>query len=99
MIALHKNEIQHFPREVHMSDLIRAHEGNGDTNDAYPSKIHWAKFNMMGRFITSTLQCQAQCRNSNDYNFPERRGVAELFVKLPVMSTEVCTCLNFLYPC
>lgn len=98
LIALRKNEIQHFRREVHMSDLIRAHEGNGDTNDAYPSKIHWAKFNMMGRFIASTLQCQAQCRNSNDYGFPERTAIAELFVKIPVMSTEVCTWPQFLAP-
>jgi len=75
--------------EVHMSDLIRAHEGNGDSNDAYPSKIHWAKFNMMGRFIASTLQCQAQCRNSNDYDFPNREAIAELFIKIPVMSTEM----------
>ncbi|KIM48182.1 hypothetical protein M413DRAFT_61272, partial [Hebeloma cylindrosporum] len=82
-------QIRSHRSEVHMSDLIRAHEGNGDTNDAYPSKIHWAKFNMMGRFITSTLQCQAQCRNSNDYDFPERSAIAELFVKIPVMSSEM----------
>ncbi|KAF8973945.1 ras guanine nucleotide exchange factor domain-containing protein [Flammula alnicola] len=75
--------------EVHMSDLIRAHEGNEDTNPSYPSKTHWGKFNMMGRFITSTLQCQAQCRNSNDYDFPERPYIAELFVRRPVMSTEM----------
>jgi hypothetical protein len=76
-------------REVHMSDLIRANEGNGDFNDADPSKIHWGKFNMMGRFVDTTTQCQIQCSNSNDYDFPERPAVAELFVKRPVMSPEV----------
>ena len=81
-----------------MSDLIRAQEGNGDTNEAYPSKIHWAKFNMMGRFIASTLQCQAQCRNSNDYDFPKRMAIAELFVKIPVMSTEVCLSISYSLP-
>ncbi|KAF8872129.1 ras guanine nucleotide exchange factor domain-containing protein, partial [Gymnopilus junonius] len=75
--------------EVHMSDLIRAHEGNGETNTDYPDKIHWGKFNMMGRFITSTLQCQAQCRNSNDYDFPKREAIAELLSRKPVMSIEV----------
>ncbi|KAF8168080.1 ras guanine nucleotide exchange factor domain-containing protein [Crassisporium funariophilum] len=75
--------------EVHMSDLIRSHEGNGDSKSSDPTKIHWGKFNMMGRFITGTLQCQAQCRNSTDYNFPERCDIAELFVKLPVMSNEM----------
>ncbi|CAA7265781.1 unnamed protein product [Cyclocybe aegerita] len=75
--------------EVHMSDLIRAHEGNGEVNESDPTKIHWGKFNMMGRFITSTLQCQAQCRNSNDYDFPDRSDIAELFVKCPVMTTEM----------
>ncbi|EAU93003.2 hypothetical protein CC1G_06723 [Coprinopsis cinerea okayama7 len=74
--------------EVHMSDLIRANEGNGDFNDADPSKIHWGKFNMMGRFVDTTTQCQIQCSNSNDYDFPERPAVAELFVKRPVMSPE-----------
>jgi len=81
-----------------MSDLIRAHEGNGDSNDAYPSKIHWAKFNMMGRFIASTLQCQAQCRNCNDYDFPQREAIAELFVKTPVMSTEVRLLISYTIP-
>ncbi|RDB28973.1 Ras guanine nucleotide exchange factor P [Hypsizygus marmoreus] len=75
--------------EVHMSDLIRAHEGNGDFNPSDPSKIHWGKFNMMGRFISSTAQCQAQCRISADYNFPERPAIGELFIKRPVMNDQM----------
>jgi len=37
-----------------MSDLIRAHEGNAETNPDYPNKIHWGKFNMIGKFVHST---------------------------------------------
>ncbi|TFK30463.1 ras GEF [Coprinopsis marcescibilis] len=75
--------------EVHMSDLIRANEGNGDFNEADPTKIHWGKFNMMGRFVDTTTQCQVQCNNSNDYAFIERPGIADLLVKRPVMTTEM----------
>lgn len=75
--------------EVHMSDLIRAHEGNEDMNPSDSTKIHWGKFNMMGRFIASTNQCQAQCENAPEYSFPDRPNIAELFVKRPVMSLEM----------
>ena len=72
-----------------MSDLIKAHEGNGDVNESDPLKIHWRKYNMMGGFVATTIQCKAQCLNSNDYNFPERPAIAELIVRYPVMSIEV----------
>lgn len=75
--------------EVHMSDLIRANEGNDDINEADPSKIHWGKFNMMGRFVDTTSQCQVQCQNSSDYEFPERSAIAELLLRRPVMSIEM----------
>ncbi|KAG6842636.1 hypothetical protein C0991_000163, partial [Blastosporella zonata] len=64
--------------EVHMSDLIKAHEGNGEFHTSDASKIHWGKFNMMGKFISGTAQCQAQCRTAADYNFTERRHISEL---------------------
>ena len=76
-------------REVHISDLIKAHEGNGDKNDSDPLKIHWGKYNMMGGFVATTVQCQAQCRNSTEYDFPERPFIAELLMKGPLMSIEV----------
>ena len=72
-----------------MSDLIKAHEGNGDVNESDPLKIHWRKYNMMGGFVATTLQCKAQCLNSTDYNFPERRAIADLIMRYPVMSIEV----------
>ena len=76
-------------REVHISDLIKAHEGNGDTHESDPLKIHWGKYNMMGGFVATTLQCQTQCRNSTDYNFQERPAIAELLRKRPLMTVEV----------
>lgn len=69
-----------------MSDLIRAHEANDDTK---AGKIHWGKFNMIGRFITSTTQCQAQCRATSDYDFPERGRISNLLLTKYTMSDEV----------
>ncbi|KAK7694634.1 hypothetical protein QCA50_001821 [Cerrena zonata] len=53
--------------EIHLSDLIRAHEGNPDFHDDDPAKIHWAKFNMMGRFIDTISQCQKACIDTRAY--------------------------------
>ncbi|KAI0335287.1 ras GEF [Cubamyces sp. BRFM 1775] len=67
--------------EIHLSDLIRAHEGNPDYHDDDPSKIHWAKFNMMARFIDTIVQCQKGCRESGEYErFPEREELRKLFM-------------------
>ncbi|KAF8898717.1 ras guanine nucleotide exchange factor domain-containing protein [Infundibulicybe gibba] len=77
-------------REVHMSDLIRAHEGNEDSHPSDPTKIHWGKFNMMGKFINMTRQCQTQCRVSTDYSgFPERTAISELFLRRQVMDNDM----------
>ncbi|KAJ7630961.1 ras guanine nucleotide exchange factor domain-containing protein [Roridomyces roridus] len=75
--------------EVHMSDLIRAHEANDDVNPSDPTKIHWGKFNMMGRFINSTTQCQAQCRAVSDYNFPPRKHIGELLQADFIMNDDM----------
>ncbi|KAJ6575137.1 ras guanine nucleotide exchange factor domain-containing protein [Mycena capillaripes] len=75
--------------EVHMSDLIRAHEANDDVNPSDPAKIHWGKFNMMGRFINSTTQCQAQCRAVGDYNFPNRQNISEMLSASCIMNDEM----------
>ncbi|KAJ7169879.1 ras guanine nucleotide exchange factor domain-containing protein [Mycena filopes] len=75
--------------EVHMSDLIRAHEANDDVNPSDPSKIHWGKFNMMGRFINSTTQCQAQCRAVNDYNFQSRQHISQMLDADCIMDEEM----------
>ncbi|KAF5390357.1 hypothetical protein D9757_002906 [Collybiopsis confluens] len=75
--------------EVHMSDLIRAHEANDDVKAGDSTKIHWGKFNMMGRFITSTTQCQAQCRATTDYDFPERAHIHLLLRTKYVMDVEM----------
>ncbi|KAI9063050.1 ras GEF [Trametes sanguinea] len=67
--------------EVHLSDLIRAHEGNPDYHDDDPTKIHWAKFNMMARFIDTIVQCQKGCREGGEYErFPDREELRDLFL-------------------
>ena len=69
------------PREIHLSDLIRAHEGNPVYHDDDPTKIHWGKFNMMARFIDTIVQCQKGCRESGDYErFPPRDRIRDLFL-------------------
>lgn len=80
-----------------MSDLIRAHEANDDAKSGDPNKIHWGKFNMIGRFITSTTQCQAQCRSTNDYDFPERGHISNLLLTKYTMNDEVCSLLAILF--
>ncbi|KAF9044714.1 ras GEF [Hymenopellis radicata] len=75
--------------EVHISDLIRSHEANDDFNSDDPSKIHWGKFNMMGRFITSTTQCQAQCRSTDDYNFKSKDSIRDLLLSAYLMDDDM----------
>jgi hypothetical protein len=80
-------------REVHLSDLIRAHVGNGDFHPEDPSKIHWAKFNMMGKFIHLVKQHQLRCRNAEDgYSFEERSELRGI-LNVAVMDSEVSLCL------
>ncbi|KDQ63732.1 hypothetical protein JAAARDRAFT_29764 [Jaapia argillacea MUCL 33604] len=75
--------------EVHVSDLIRTHEGNPDFNPNDPTKIHWGKFNLMGKFIASTTQCQIQCRLSNDYEFQHRPAIQDLLTRECLMTEEM----------
>lgn len=44
---------------------------------------------MMGRFIISTMQCQAQCRSTSDYDFPERERMRNLLLANCLMDDEV----------
>ncbi|KAH8118477.1 ras GEF [Phellopilus nigrolimitatus] len=74
--------------EVHTSDLRRAHEGNPDHKADDPSQLHWAKFNMIGKFVGTTTQLQAQCRGQNGYNFSENPQIAQLF-DVPVMDYDM----------
>ena len=72
---------EHFSgrREIHTSDLIRADVGNKDFQDDDPTKIHWEKFNMIGRFIDSISQCQNSCReiNSREDMAQENKGYTD----------------------
>lgn len=67
--------------EIHLSDLIRAHEGNTDFHDDDPNHIHWEKFNMMGRFIDGIIQCQQACRETKAFqSFPEDQKAQDLLL-------------------
>ena len=68
--------------------MRRAHEGNPDYKADDPTKIHWAKFDMLGKFIASTSQYQPQCRGPNGYSLYENPAVSHLF-DVPVMDYEV----------
>jgi hypothetical protein len=71
-----------------LSDLIRAHVGNGDFHPEDPSKIHWAKFNMMGRFVHLVKQYQLRSSNEDGYLFEERIELREI-LNVPIMDGEV----------
>lgn len=76
-------------REVHLSDLIRAHVGNGDFHPDDPTKIHWAKFNMMGKFVHLVKVYQVRSRNAEDgYSFEERPELREI-LNVAIMDSEV----------
>lgn len=77
--------------EVHMSDLIRAHEGNPNVNPDDPAKIHWGKFNMFGRFIQTTTHCQIQCQTHPDYCLPSRDRILKVIFNEYVMSEDMQT--------
>lgn len=66
------------PREIHILDLIRSNEGNADYYNDDRSKIHWAKFNMMGRFVDAITSCQKRCGESHAYNFKQNPTVAAM---------------------
>ncbi|KIK31774.1 hypothetical protein CY34DRAFT_19584 [Suillus luteus UH-Slu-Lm8-n1] len=75
--------------EVHVSDLIRAHEGNPNVNLDDPSKIHWGKFNMFGRLIQTTTHCQIQCQTNPEYCLPSRDRIMKVIFNEYVMSEEM----------
>ncbi|KAL5495208.1 hypothetical protein ACEPAI_671 [Sanghuangporus weigelae] len=74
--------------EVHTSDLRRANEGNPDTKPDDPTKINWAKYTMMGRFIELITSIQDRCVGRNGYNFAENKYLGQLF-DVPVMDYEM----------
>ena len=76
-------------REVHLSDLIRAHVGNGDFHPEDTSKIHWAKFNIMGKVILLVKEYQLRSGHAEDgYLFEERPELREI-LNVVIMDSEV----------
>lgn len=64
-------------REVHMSDLLRAQEGNADRDG---ERIHWGKFNMMGKFVTTTSQCQSRISRASHNSPYSKEQAIEKFI-------------------
>lgn len=90
--------MQSILREIHLSDLIRAHEGNPDFHDDDPAKIHWAKFNMMGRFIDTISQCQKACEDTRAYYQPYNATIYQSFcIETPndLMSEDVRNSIRY----
>lgn len=59
-------------REIHTSDLRRAHDSNIDFKEGDRTKIHWGKFALMGRLVNNVTTFQNRCRTSVGLNFIER---------------------------
>ncbi|KZT22121.1 ras GEF [Neolentinus lepideus HHB14362 ss-1] len=72
---------------VHLSDLIRTHEGNPDVSPNDTNLIHWGKFHLMGKFIRGIRQRQVQCED--EYNFPERAHIRDLLMKEYLMDENL----------
>lgn len=73
-----------------MQDLIKTHEANQDMNPDDSTLIHWGKFSLLGKFISTTMDCQTQCRQSTQWEFPQRQHIQALISKPFMMSDEVC---------
>jgi hypothetical protein len=72
-----------------LSDLIRAHVGNDDFHPEDASKIHWAKFNMMGKFIHLVKQYQLRSGSTEGGYFFEERPEMRGILNVVVMDSEV----------
>lgn len=58
--------------EVHASDILKAHEGNVNHDPNNPAKIHWAKWNMIARFIHELVQLQEKARRDRKPDFDDQ---------------------------
>ena len=76
-------------REVHLSDLHRADQGNPDTKPDEPTMINWAKYNMIGQFIAYTVSIQERFSAAEKYKLQECLQVSQL-LDIPVMDYEAC---------
>lgn len=71
-----------------MSDLLRAHDANKDYKADDPTRIHWAKFNMMGKFVMDITRYQERCRGPSGHKFAENESIGMIF-NVPVMDEDV----------
>ena len=57
---------------MHASDILKAHEGNVNHDPNNPAKIHWAKWNMIARFIHELVQLQEKARRDRKSDFDDQ---------------------------
>jgi hypothetical protein len=68
---------------------VKTDGGNSDSHPDDPDKIHWGKYDVMGKIIATLSQCQATCRETEEYNFPHRLHIWSLVVGDTVMDHQV----------
>jgi hypothetical protein len=68
---------------------VKTDGGNSDSHPDDPDKIHWGKYDVMGKIIAMLSQCQATCRETEKYNFPHRLHIWSLVVGNTVMDHQV----------
>jgi hypothetical protein len=87
-------------REVHISDLIRAHEANPDFNEEEPHKVHWGKFNLIGRLVLSTTVFQKRWIDPRAPELPlERPAIYNLIFGNPGMLMDESVRLHSFVDC
>ena len=75
-------------REVHLSDLRRADEGNPESKAGESSKINWAKYDMIGQFIAYLTTIQERCTANDGYRLTENIYIGQL-LDVSVMDYDV----------
>jgi hypothetical protein len=80
---------------IHVSDLVRAHEGNADFAQDQLELVHWGKFAILGKFVDVLVNCQKRCEaTSRDWRRPPRRRLRDLITNAVVLTPEVRTCFQ-----
>jgi hypothetical protein len=87
--------------ERHTSDLVRAHAGNQDFHPDLPELVHWGKFTVIGKLVSTLLLYQNRCKTMPDYkDLEERPHISELVFNQMVWDYEVwCFYIYILYIC
>jgi hypothetical protein len=81
-----------YGSEVHSSDILRAHTNNIDSDDSDSSKIHWAKWNLIAKFIFEMVHFQDLSRDALEQGHHlrvSRPSIAHMWREAVLMPPEV----------